>query len=60
MHVGETRDTPALHYAVFHGHVEMAAMLLEHGADVHALGYEHWHEMTPAIVLAAWTPVLIA
>ena len=50
---GETRDSPALHYAVFHGHAAMAALLLEHGADVHALGYENNHEMTPAIVLAA-------
>ncbi|MEM8679627.1 MAG: ankyrin repeat domain-containing protein [Planctomycetota bacterium] len=51
---GDTRDSPALHHAVFHANVEMAALLLEEGADVHALGYENNHEMTPAIVLAAW------
>ncbi len=50
----EKRDTPALHHAVFHGNVQMTRMLLEHGADVHALGYENNHEMTPPIVLAAW------
>ena len=50
----ETRDTPALHHAVFHGNVEMAKLLLEHGADIHALGYENNHELTPPIVLAAW------
>ena len=50
----EERDTPALHHAAFHGHVEMAQLLLEYGADIHALGYENNHEMTPPIVLAAW------
>ncbi len=50
----EKRDTPALHHAVFHGNTEMARLLLEHGADIHALGYENNHEMTPPIVLAAW------
>lgn len=51
---GEKRDTPALHHAVFHSNLEMAKLLLEHGADVHAIGYENNHEMTPAVVLAAW------
>ncbi len=50
----EKRDTRALHHAVFHGNVEMASLLLEHGADIHALGYENNHEMTPPVVLAAW------
>ena len=50
----EKRNTPALHHAVFHGNVEMARLLLEHGADIHALAYENNHEMTPPIVLAAW------
>lgn len=50
----ERRDTPALHHAVFHGYVDMAKLLLEFGADIHALGYENNHEMTPPIVLAAW------
>ena len=50
----EQRDTPALHYAVFHGNLEMTQLLLEHGADIHAIAYENNHEMTPPIVLAAW------
>jgi ankyrin repeat protein len=50
----EKRNTPALHHAVFHGNFEMTSLLLEHGADVHALGYENNHEITPPIVLAAW------
>lgn len=49
----EIRDTPALHHAVFHRNVERAKLLLAYGADVHALGYENNHEMTPPIVLAA-------
>ena len=51
---GEKRNTPALHHAVFHANLDMAKLLLEYGADVHALGYENNHEMTPCIVLAAW------
>ena len=50
----EQRDTPPLHHAVFHSHLDMARLLLEHGADVHALGYENNHELNPPIVLAAW------
>ena len=50
----ETRDSPALHHAVFHGNVEMARLLLDHGADIHALGYENNHESTPSVILAAW------
>ena len=50
----DTRDSPALHHAVFHGNIEMATMLLQNGADVHALGYENNHESTPPVVLAAW------
>lgn len=50
----DTRDTPALHYSVYHGHLDMVRILLEHGADIHALGYENNHEMTPPIILAAW------
>ncbi len=50
----EKRDTPALHYSVFHGHLGMVQLLLEHDADIHALGYENNHGMTPPIVLAAW------
>ena len=50
----EKRDTPALHYAVFHSNLDMVKLLLEHDADIHAIGYENNHEMTPAIVLAAW------
>ena len=50
----ETRDAPALHYTVFHNHIEMAKLLLDYGADIHAIGYENNHEMTQAIVIAAW------
>jgi len=50
----DERDTPALHYAAFHGHVEMARLLLANGADVHATAYENNHETTAAVVLAAW------
>ena len=50
----ELRDSPALHYATFHGHVSMVDLLLSYGADVDAFGYENNHEMTPAIVIAAW------
>ena len=50
----EQRDSPALHYAVFHANLDMAKLLLEHDADIHAIGYENNHEMTPPIVLAAW------
>lgn len=54
MEPDDDRDTPALHHAVFHGYVELATVLLDHGADIHAIAYENNHEMTPAVVLAAW------
>ncbi len=50
----DRRDGTALHYAAFHGHTELARALLDHGADVSAVGYENNHEMTPPVVLAAW------
>jgi len=50
----ESRRSPALHYAVFHGLYDMTKLLLKFGANVNALGYENNHEMTPAVVLAAW------
>jgi len=51
---GENRNTPALHHAVVYGYSEIVELLLDHGADVHAIAYENNHEMTPPIVLAAW------
>lgn len=50
----DTRNAPALHYAVFHGNYEMVKLLLEFRVDINSIGYENNHEMTPAIVLAAW------
>lgn len=54
MELDDNRDSPALHFAVFHGNIELARLLLDHGADVHALAYENNHEITPAVVIAAW------
>ncbi len=54
MREGDKRDSPALHHAVFHGDLELVQLLLDRGADIHALAYENNHETTPAIVLAAW------
>ena len=41
-------------HAVFKGYTELVKLLLAHGADVHDISYENNHEMTQAIVLAAW------
>jgi RNA polymerase sigma-70 factor (ECF subfamily) len=40
----------ALHFAAFHGHVALARVLLEHGADVNAEN----HDGSAPLVLAAW------
>ena len=50
----DQRDGTALHHAAIHGYAGLAKLLLDHGADVNAMGYENNHEMTPPVVLAAW------
>jgi len=54
MEPDDSRDTTALHYAAVHGKTDLARLLLDRGADVHAIGYENNHEMTAPVVLAAW------
>ena len=44
----------ALDYCALWGKVELARLLLEHGADVNALAYENNHGQTPPVMLAAW------
>ncbi len=50
----DERDTPALHYAAFHGKTDLAGLLIDHGSDVNAVAYENNHEMTTPVILAAW------
>ena len=54
MQPDDERDSTALHYTAFHGNVDLARLLIEHGADVNALAYENNHEWTTPVVLAAW------
>ena len=44
----------ALHVASVNGRPELVRVLIEHGADVNAIGFEENKGLTPAIVLAAW------
>ncbi len=43
----------ALHFAAFHGHSELAQLLIDSGADLHATSFFGEKEATPA-TLAAW------
>ena len=43
----------AVHYAAF-GHTDLLKLLIEHGADLDALGYEDNHGWAPALVLSCW------
>lgn len=47
---GDGRADTALHFAAFHGHVALARVLIEHGADVDAED----HDGRSPLVLAAW------
>ncbi len=51
---GETRYGMALHFAALWGRLELARLLLEHGADPNAVAYENNHEQTTPVILAAW------
>ena len=42
-----------LHYSATWGKLDLAQLLLEHGADVNAVANENNHEQTQAAVLAA-------
>ena len=44
----------ALHTAAVNGRAELAELLLRHGADANAIGYEANKGLTPPVVLAAW------
>ena len=44
----------ALHTAVVNARTELAEVLLRHGADANANGYEANKGLTPPVVLAAW------
>lgn len=50
-----TRST-ALHHAARGGHVDIAAFLLDHGADVNARNVDasQWDSVTPLIVASEW------
>jgi ankyrin repeat protein len=48
----------ALHTAAVNGHAELASLLLRHGANPNAIGYEANKGLTPPIVLAAWEGTL--
>ena len=43
----DQRDSTALHYVAFHGHAELAKLLIDHGADLSAMGDEKNRDLRP-------------
>ncbi len=49
----EGQTSRAIHYAAY-AHDDLLRLLIEHGADVDAYGYEPNHQWSPPLVLACW------
>ena len=49
----EFRTARAVHFAAY-GHADLLRLLVEHGADVDAFGYEGNHQWATPLVLACW------
>jgi ankyrin repeat protein len=51
---GDSRSCTALHFAAHHGDAHLAELLLQHGADANARGYENNRtDVTPLVLAAA-------
>ena len=48
------RSSAPLHHAAVNGHTDVAAALLDAGADVDAWGYDNNHDVSTPLLLAAW------